>query len=121
MMKKTPVTYSDFEALKKTIEGFQKSHLDSSLNFQSCIITSFVEHSNIVSILLDNGKEISSMPLVTSAKLVLMFLGPTTEIKDIPGIVFYSYVPSDGFVMIGDINAFQYDSSELDHNKPFYF
>ena len=120
-MKKAPVTYSDLKGLDQVIESFQKSHLDSSLNFKPCLITNFIENSNVANVILDNGSELLGMPLITPMKLVLMLLGPTTEIKNVPGIIFYNYVPEDGFVLVGDLNAFQYSDEELKYNKPFYF
>ena len=117
---KVPVILSDLDDIKFGEHRDRSSPLENNIMFESCIIKSFRENSNIVDIILRNGNVIEDVRVITPIKLILMYLGPVSDIKNIPAVLFYRFSPEDGFVMIGDISAYEISDEEKDVNRPFY-
>lgn len=119
-MGRVPVTFSDIEAMTITGHQHRTSPMENNLFFQACIITKFRENSNIANIVLGSGKVVEDVRVITPTKLMLMFLGPVNTLKNVPGVLFFRFVPEDGFVIVGDIGAYEYDDEANEAIKPFY-
>lgn len=120
-MPRAPLTYSDLEEYYRDSESRYSKGLENSIHYESCVILEFKKNSNIVSVQLENGNIIENIKVITSIKMLLLLLGDVTEIKNIPGVIFYKVIPSDGFVQVGDISSLEYSENEVQINKPFYF
>lgn len=121
MTKRTPITYSALEDYYRDTESRYSGGLENSVHFERCVILSFREKSNVVNVLMDNGLVVENVKIITPIKLLLLLLGDVTELKNIPAVIMYKVIPSDGFVQVGDISSLEYSESETQVSKPFYF
>lgn len=119
-MGRVPVTFSDSEGISITSHQNRSSPMENNLLFQACIITKFRENSNIANIILSSGKIVEDVRIITPTKLMLMFLGPVSTLANVPGVLFFRFTPEDGFVIVGDIGAYEYGEESNKAIKPFY-
>lgn len=116
----TPVTTEDEKYRLAFSVQHTRSAAWSNLRFERALIKRFSSKGNLVELETDDGELYTDIRVLTTLEELLFKLGELEKVQDVPCLLIYRAIPTDGFVLIGEMSPATEPQGSRTVNEPFY-